>query len=246
MKIIFLGTNGWYDTKTGNTVSVFIKTKKEYIILDAGNGFYKIDEYIESEKPIYLFLSHFHFDHIAGLHILNKFNFRQGIKIYGPAGLKKAISTFIKQPYSMPLKNLKTKITFHELDKKVKLPFKFEFRKLFHTSLCYGYKFYLENKIISYCTDTGLCANLYFLAKNSDVLITECSYKSGQEVKNWPHLNPEKAASVAKKSNVKKLYLAHFDSSIYKNITDRKKAEIAAKKIFRNTVASTDNLTISL
>ena len=39
MKIIFLGTNGWYDTKTGNTLSVFMKTKKEYIILDAGSGF---------------------------------------------------------------------------------------------------------------------------------------------------------------------------------------------------------------
>lgn len=246
MKIIFLGTNGWYDTETGNTVSVFIKTKKEYIILDAGNGFYKIDNYIKSEKPIYLFLSHFHFDHIAGLHILNKFNFRQGINIYGSVGLIRAINTIVKQPYSMPLKNLKTKITLHELDKKVKLPFKFEFRKLFHTSLCYGYRFYLEDKIISYCTDTGLCDNLYFLAKNSDVLIAECSYKSGQNVDNWPHLNPEKAALLAEKSGAKKLYLVHFDSSIYKNFTDRKNAELAAKKYFQNTVAATDNLTVNL
>jgi ribonuclease BN (tRNA processing enzyme) len=246
MRIVFLGTNGWYDTETGNTVCVLIETKKEFIMLDAGNGFYKIDKYIKSEKPVYLFLSHFHFDHIAGLHILNKFNFRQGINIYGPVGLKKALRDVIKQPYTMPLKNLRTKIMLHELGKKTKLPFNFEFKKLFHTSLCYGYRFYLENKIISYCTDTGLCDNLYLLAKNSDVLITECSYKSGQAVKNWPHLNPEKAALLAEKSNVNKLYLTHFDSSIYKNILDRGKAEITAKKIFRNTIAATDNLTINL
>ena len=43
MKVLFLGTNGWYDTKTGNTTCILIETKKEYIILDAGNGFYKID-----------------------------------------------------------------------------------------------------------------------------------------------------------------------------------------------------------
>jgi ribonuclease BN (tRNA processing enzyme) len=36
MKIIFLGTNGWYDTKTGNTVSILIVTKEHNIVLDAG------------------------------------------------------------------------------------------------------------------------------------------------------------------------------------------------------------------
>jgi ribonuclease BN (tRNA processing enzyme) len=36
MKIIFLGTNGWYDTKTGNTVSTLIVTKEHNIVLDAG------------------------------------------------------------------------------------------------------------------------------------------------------------------------------------------------------------------
>ena len=38
MKIIFLGTIGWYDTETGNTVCTLIETKREFIILDAGSG----------------------------------------------------------------------------------------------------------------------------------------------------------------------------------------------------------------
>lgn len=117
---------------------------------------------------------------------------------------------------------------------------------MLHTSLCYGYRFYLENRIISYCTDTGLCDNLYSLSKDADVLITECSYKTGQDVKNWPHLNPEKAAALAKESNAGKLYIAHFDSSIYRGFADRKNAEIAARKIFKNTVAATDGLAINL
>ena len=91
MKIIFLGTNGWYDTETGNTVCVLIETEREFIILDAGSGLYKIDEYIRTRKPIYLFLSHFHLDHIIGLYTLNKFNFSQGIDIYGPKGIKKFV-----------------------------------------------------------------------------------------------------------------------------------------------------------
>jgi len=55
MKVIFLGTNGWYDTKTGNTPCVLIDTKTHYIILDAGDGIYKLDKYITTQKPIYLF-----------------------------------------------------------------------------------------------------------------------------------------------------------------------------------------------
>ena len=82
MKIFFLGTNGWYDTETGNTLSILIETKHEYIILDAGGGFHKIGRYIKGSKPIYLFLSHMHLDHIIGLHTLVRFNFFQGIDLY--------------------------------------------------------------------------------------------------------------------------------------------------------------------
>ena len=86
MKITFLGTNGWYDTAIGNTPSVFIETKSDYIILDAGFGFYKAKELIKSEKPVSLFISHFHLDHIIGLHTLPLFKLFQGIDIYLPSG----------------------------------------------------------------------------------------------------------------------------------------------------------------
>ena len=59
MEIIFLGTNGWFDTDTGNTVSALIKTKTCNIILDAGFGMAKADRYINKKKPTYIFLSHF-------------------------------------------------------------------------------------------------------------------------------------------------------------------------------------------
>jgi hypothetical protein len=37
------------------------------------------------------------------------------------------------------------------------------------------------------------------------------------------------------------LVLAHFDASRYKTMAQRKKAELAAKKIFKNTVAAVDD-----
>ncbi len=96
MKIRFLGTNGWFDTKTGNTTSVFIETGNCYIILDAGSGFYKARECIKDERPVYLFISHLHLDHIIGLHTLPLFKISQGIDIYLPKGMKEPLAIFLE------------------------------------------------------------------------------------------------------------------------------------------------------
>jgi len=41
LKVIFLGTNGWYDTATGNTICTFVQTKRYDILLDAGPTRYR-------------------------------------------------------------------------------------------------------------------------------------------------------------------------------------------------------------
>lgn len=245
MRVIFLGTNGWYDTETGNTSCILIETRNEYVILDAGSGFYKIDRFIKDKKPIYLFLSHLHLDHITGLHILAKFNFRQGINIY-IHDCKRKFFDIVNEPYTKPISQLDVRINLHNLNKDVFLPFNFEFKKLLHSVLCYGFRFNLENKIVTYCTDTGVCNELYDLARDADLLMLECSYKPGQKEKGWPHLNPETAAKVAKKSKARRLALIHFDAFLYRTLTDRENAGKWARKIFKDTIVAKDDLMINL
>lgn len=126
MKVIFLGTNGWYDTETGNTICTFLETNDYYFVLDAGNGLYKIEEHIkDSDKPIYLFLSHFHLDHIEGLHILNKFNFKNNFQIYGQRGTQKILDNIINQPYTVPFAELPFEVEIHEIEEGINnIPFK--------------------------------------------------------------------------------------------------------------------------
>ena len=83
MQVTFLGTNGWYDTLTGNTCSALVRSAAYDILLDAGNGIAKADQYISQEKPVILFISHLHLDHIAGLHTLVKFRFKKGLTLSG-------------------------------------------------------------------------------------------------------------------------------------------------------------------
>lgn len=247
MQVIFLGTNGWYDTATGNTICVLLKTSKWYIILDAGNGIYKVDNYCHVKKKAYLLLSHFHLDHIVGLHILNKIKSFQSLLIFGPAGTKNILKTIINSPYTMPLTDLPFTTELHELPEDQRaLPFYVESKPLLHSTLTSGYRMELEGKVISYCPDTGYCENAVELSKNADLLIAECAYKGGQENIKWPHLNPEKAARIAKEAGAKMLAFVHFDARVYKSLHERKGAEKQAQKIFQNTFAAEDDMKIEL
>jgi ribonuclease BN (tRNA processing enzyme) len=247
MKVIFLGTNGWYNTETGNTPCVLVETNSNYIVFDAGDGIYKLDKYITSNKPIYLFLSHFHLEHISGLHILNKFRFKQGIRIYGQEGIREILNYVIDHPFSSPIHNLPIKVKIRELSEGMhRIPFRVTCRLLYHVDPCLDYRIDFGDKVITYCTDTGICSNSLELAKNADILIHDCAEKSEQRSLKWPHSTPQEAAELAKKANVKQLILFHFSAAVYKSIEERKDAEKCARLIFQNTVAATDGLEITI
>jgi len=246
MKVYFLGTKGWYDTETGNTICTLVDTKSCYILLDAGNGIHKIDKYIKEDKPVHLFLSHFHLDHIIGLHILLKFKFKS-LSIYGQPGTKKILNNFLSKKFSAPFSMLPCSHKIIEVNEGWhNNPMEFQCLKLKHSSPCIGYRFKIENKIINYCVDTGYCDNAVELSKNADILISECSFASGQVNPAWPHLNPELATKLAKDAKAKKLVLTHFDANVYKTMKQRSGSEKIAKKIFEKTVAATDGKMINI
>jgi len=247
MDVIFLGTNGWYDSTTGNTICILIRSDDYYIVLDAGNGIGKLDQYYQKAKPVYILLSHFHLDHIAGLHILAKFSFAEGLVIAGPKGTRKILNSFINKPFTMPLNDLSYQTEILELSgKKNVLPFEIQFMELVHSSLTLGYRIHLDNTTIAYIPDTGFCQNALKLAQDADLLIAECAFLPDESSDHWPHLNPRDAANIAKQAGVRQLALVHFDAQRYPTLEARKVAELHAKKIFPNTVATRDGMNLQL
>jgi len=247
MKLEFLGTNGWYSSETGNTACVFLDTEEYYIVFDAGDGIQKLDKHVTSEKPIYLFLSHFHLDHIYGLHLLSKFRFKQGIKIYGQKGTRNILHRLIKHPFTVALKELPITIEIKDLSEGThQVPFPVTCKFLLHADPCLGYSITIDGKTVTYCTDTGICENSLELAKNADVLIHECGTKPGFFLEKWPHTNPEEAATLAKSANARRLFLFHFNPMIHATIADRKQAEEEARRIFTNTVAAMDGISTDI
>jgi ribonuclease BN (tRNA processing enzyme) len=250
MKMHFLGTNGWHDSETGETPCILIDSREAYVVLDAGNAFRKIDRHIKDpKKPIFLFLSHFHLDHISGLHMLMKFDFPQGMHIYGQPGTEKILEIFLASPFTASAEAVRKKYPLEisdlaEGDNSVH-GLKIKTRFLVHADPCFGYSFLLEGKKVTYCTDTGACDAMTELAEGSDVLITECAWRKRKE-SEWPHLAPEDAAEAAKKSGSKKLILVHFDAVNYPDAMERKNAESRARKIFPETLAANDDLVLDV
>ena len=73
MKCIFYGVSGAYSTSSlplynSKTSCVAIELRNCYIIFDTGTGILSLNDIlINNKKPIYIFFSHFHHDHLTGL-----------------------------------------------------------------------------------------------------------------------------------------------------------------------------------
>lgn len=251
MKIIFLGTNGWYSTKTGDTPCILIETEIDYVVLDAGNGIYKLEKYITEGKPISMFISHFHLDHVSGLHTLVKFDFKQGIDVYVGKNRSVDFEKIVNPPFTIGYRsksenvyNLKYPVNLHELPEKPTTVSGFTVASLkqHHAYIGHGYRFKIEGKTIAYTGDCGFTESARELAKNADLLICECSNLKTEDPDPWGHFDPVQAATLARESNVKKLILTHFGAHLYTGMGKRKWAEVEAKKIFPQTKVAFDDM----
>lgn len=254
MNIIFLGTNGWYSSPTGNTACIVIDAEDHYVVLDAGNGIYTLDQHITEEKPISLFISHFHIDHTSGLHTLAKFDFKQGIDVYVGEGRTKDFETLVNPPFTVGYRpkpenivNLKTDIRLRELSGGgQQTPFRVAAVQQHHAYVDHGYRIELEGKTLAYTGDCGFTDASRELAKDVALLICECSNKKTVEPDRWGHFDPPQAATLAKESHVQQLILTHFGANLYTSLEDRRWAEGEAKKIFPQTIAAADGMTFTL
>jgi len=247
VKIVFLGTNGWYSTQTGSTSCVLVDSESHCVVFDAGDGIYKLGDYLTRDRPVHLLLSHFHLDHISGFHVLAKLKLNQGMDIYGQRGTENTLGRLLQHPFTIPFRDLPMDVRIHELPEGThEVPFPVTCRFLRHADPCYGYRVSLDGKTIVYCTDTGICDGSLELSRNADILIHECAMKSGDISTDWPHTTPEEAAQLALQAGVKQLLLTHFDAAVYESIADRKQAEAEAREVFKNTWAMVDGASVEL
>lgn len=98
---------------------------------------------------------------------------------------------------------------------------------------------------LTYCTDTRPTASIVENAQKSDLFICEGMYAEPdkiQKAKQYKHMTFYEAATMAKKADVKELWLTHYSPSLVR--PEEYKAEV--QKIFENTILGKDGKTMEL
>lgn len=248
MKIVFLGTNGWFSSPTGSTTCAAIVLPDRLIVLDAGEGLHRVPALAKGHgiSKIDVFISHLHLDHVIGLHTLPLFRQSHKVRLFVHKNYVKSLDALLSHPYTASAKELWAKMEIVPLKQgENRVPYIVNVLPLRHADPSWGFRFEIGGKSIAYCADTGPCENLVRLADGADALITECALPPGSpELRGWPHLSPEMAAKAAEKAGTALLLLTHFDAMQYPTIAAREKAVKGAGRIFRPIIAARDGLEV--
>ena len=246
----------------GDTSCVEVRTSNnEILVFDMGSGIRNLGKEIlgdpNSPKTINIFLSHFHFDHIMGFLVFPPlFDKSYTVNIYGynKSTSTKSFSDKILDPTFWPvgLDVLQAKINFIDLDGEslqISSNTSVSYALHPHPGYATSYKVNNDGFNILYTTDcehpkNHFNKNVESLAKDADMLIHD-SHFSREDLgnhKGWGHSSWETTINLAKKMNVDKAILYHYNP-LY---SDDKLLDIEkkAKQAFENSIASKQGMRI--
>jgi ribonuclease BN (tRNA processing enzyme) len=191
---------------------------------------------IQLEEIHFIFLTHFHPDHISDLiHFLfflanSRRQPKTSLEIWGPAGLATLLAGFQKI-YGNWLDKLP--IISSELSGSLlQFPaFSVRWAKVLHNSESVGYRFEIDRKIIVFSGDSDYCPELVELSRQADLAVLECSYPDDTEVAG--HLTPAKVGKIGREAAIKHIVLTHLYPEIKAG-----DLEMSIKKIYSGKVST--------
>ena len=247
MKVTFLGTGGWFATEKRMTSSVLVETKKAQFVFDAGSGFPRVWKHLNG-KPVFLFLTHYHIDHVVGLFSKAGMGMPGKLTIVGQRGVKRVIERLLGTPYS-PFTPKNYRFVEMAGGSSIKIGgAKITAANLVHTSPTIGYRLEAEGKAFAYCTDTQATANAARLAGKADLLVHDSSYlereRPGLPKNMNGHSTVREAALAAGAAGAKRLALFHVNCFYGKK--EEKEMEKEGRAAFANCFVTRDGQTVTI
>lgn len=237
MEITFYGVRGSIPTSSektikygGHTPCLFAEVDNKILIFDAGTGIRKLgSKLFNDQRDIYLFFSHYHWDHIQGFPFF-KPAYQCGRKIhllsaYLPTKNEKAVLDQMVDPhFPVPGDQIQAKVRVMPMDNnRLTLgEIKISTCALNHSGGGTAYKVKTEQGSFAYVTDNELYppgeittewSEWVDFLQGVDLLIHDAMYldKELKHIHGWGHSLVSQVLQLAKEAKVANLVLFHHD-----------------------------------
>ena len=205
MEVSVLGKYGPYPTPEGATSGYLLKTSGGLFALDMGSGvFSRLSGICPPEKLNAVFISHFHYDHVADLGILNYY-----LEALARKGLFNAkMPVYIPKvdcPASDEIKEMKyfDVRTVEDGDTVTLNGAKFTFFLTAHPVYCLGVAVVSRKEKFVYSADGDLSKNLEENLKGSTLAVLDGAFLSKNYAEGKPHMSVYLCGALSEKFGVK-------------------------------------------
>lgn len=250
INIKFIGTGTIAPDPNRSGSCIFLEFPREKILIDIGCGTLQrlAQEQIDVHSINYIFITHFHPDHVADLisflftlRYTRSANKKEKLHIWGPRGFNSFIKG-MELAYGRWIRDPELNIGFSEFGRRLlDFPgFRVIWNKVLHKSESVGFRFEVGDKVISFSGDSGYCRELIQICRDADVAVLECSHADEHAVEG--HLSPSLSAKIAEEAGVKTMVLTHFYPDALKS-----DVETVAQKFFKGKIMlAKDGMQLSL
>ncbi|MBD2576218.1 MBL fold metallo-hydrolase [Oscillatoria sp. FACHB-1406] len=237
----------------GNTSCIEMRIGGKRLIFDGGTGLRLLGKSLSPslEEEIYMFFTHYHWDHIQGLpFFFPSFDEESRFIIHGqvpdegePMKMARHFRDRVLHLNSpIPIAQIRAQMKFHDLvcgELFTLDDIAIETAPLNHPNGAMGYRISWGGHTAVYCTDTEqfpdrLDENVLHLARDADILIYDAMY-TDEEYHNpktpkvgWGHSTWQEGVRVCQAAGVKRLVVFHHDPNHSDDFLDNVAIEVEA------------------
>lgn len=221
MRLTIIGCSGSYPGPDSPASCYLVDAEHEgrtwRILLDLGSGALgTLHKYADPLEVDAVFLSHLHPDHcsdMTGYYVMRKYHPdgpKPRIPVFGPEGTAKRMA----DAYGLPAEpGMHEQFDFRVLDEAEAIelgPFTISVTKVVHPVDAFAIKVSQGESSMVYSGDTAPSTSLVQLAKGTNLLLAEASFREGADNPGHLHMTGRQAGEAAASAGAETLVLTHI------------------------------------